>query len=80
MSYAGSLQVREIDWVFSATLFIINQGLPDAVGWVGPYTPDFTSSSSEKWFIELRPDTAPAALRFYADQFERMWTMSSPCV
>jgi hypothetical protein len=74
----GSMEMREIDWVPSVTLFLYDIDSPSAIGWVGPYTPDISTSSGEKWMVELAGSDASSALRFYAAQFEKLWARSQP--
>jgi hypothetical protein len=78
--HSGELQVREIDWLPSATLFIVDRRGSNPVAWVGTYTPDFTSSSREKWFVELTPVGHLRALEFYVNQFERLWSRAEDCL
>ncbi|WP_143195379.1 hypothetical protein [Archangium sp. Cb G35] len=67
-------EAREIDWLPSAALVLVSAKEADGIGWVGTYTPDFSSASTEKWFVELNAKDHPTALRFYATQFDRLWT------
>ncbi|HTQ95207.1 MAG TPA: DUF4062 domain-containing protein [Candidatus Acidoferrum sp.] len=71
--YPGQLQLKEMDWIFSSTIFMFDQKETEPICWVGTYTPDFSYSSKSKWFNELTAMSGSKALAFYADQFERVW-------
>lgn len=77
---SGTLEVREIDWLPSCALVIFDSGSTNPVGWVGTYTPDFSTSSREKWFVELNYRDNKAALDFHINQFERLWAQSHLCI
>lgn len=74
----GSIEVREIDWVPSATLFLFDTELPTAIGWVGTYTPNISTQAGAKWVVELSKGVAPDALDFYATQFQQLWAVATP--
>lgn len=76
---SGSIEVREIDWVPSASLFLFDSRLPGAIGWVGTYTPDLSTEAGAKWVVEVSRNHAGSALDFYATQFQQLWARGSPC-
>ena len=74
----GSIELRELDWVPPSSLFLFDSGLPTAIGWVAQYTPDISTSASEKWVVELSSHRGSEALEFYSTQFQQLWTKSTP--
>lgn len=71
--HSGSIELREIDWLPSSSLFIANGMLPEATAWVCTYTPDPKTPGSHKWVTELSSTNHRAALEFYVYQFETLW-------
>ena len=69
----GSLELRELDWLATSTLFMADGKLPSARVWVGSYTPDPRTPGGQKWTTELLASTHPEAVSFYMGQFEQLW-------
>ena len=76
--HGGALELREIDWIPSVTLFLFDVGLPTALGWVGAYTPDISAAAGSKWMIQLSADRGGEALSFYGGQFDQLWSRALP--
>lgn len=74
----GSIEMREIDWVPSVTLFLFDSRLETAIGWIGMYTPDISSDAASKWVVQLSKNLAGNPLEFYAAQFQQLWDRGVP--
>jgi hypothetical protein len=74
------LHVRTIDWIPSSCIVLMDPTVAEneagGIGWVGVYTPDFSSSAQEKWFIELPPGSA--SLAHYRKQYRQLWDQAKP--
>jgi Domain of unknown function (DUF4062) len=75
----GSVELREIDWLPSSSVFIADAQGPSGIAWIGTYTPNPLTPGGDKWIAELRRDAHRDAFAFYVRQFEELWQQARLC-